>query len=293
MAAEGCFNGLSTSLGVYPIVVTISNGGPAVDGNIAVDANSYNGSHRYMYPISLPSGSTKQVITYPDLSQGADQIKVSFDGAHSSSFPAVTVPLQYGDSSNTRSIGLIGDKIGGMAAMREINADAGYNPSSPRFSDSYASPENAPDRASGYESLTAVVVSDGAERMSPGQWRALRQWVIGGGSVILLGGADASFLKMPDADPIVPLTNIHATVFEQFPIAIAGGGSQSIGPVAAQTGDPKPGVTVVSTIGAQLTVATERLGAGVVIYSAVNPLDKPIHSSPGITGAWKQLAGLT
>jgi hypothetical protein len=77
---------------------------------------------------------------------------------------------------------------------------------------SFSRPETAPDRTIGYEGITTLVLGQGAQRLNARQRGALRQWVISGGSVILLPGAgldllsiapDAPFVKVPPVSPLL------------------------------------------------------------------------------------------
>ncbi|HXG23908.1 MAG TPA: hypothetical protein VNJ09_05080, partial [Chthonomonadales bacterium] len=191
--AESCFSGM-TPQGVYPLVVTVRNQGPSVDGAILVRSETFTDtSRRLLYPISLPTGTIKRILAYPVLEPYTSKVTVSFVG------PARARPheLLIASRGEGAYVGLIGDQIGGLAMLRPFQTERPSPPNMPPgtsmeqgmpFSDCYARPEDAPDRAAGYQGLRTLVLSEGAERMTSAQWAAIRQWVIGGGSLVLLGG---------------------------------------------------------------------------------------------------------
>lgn len=66
-------------------------------------------------------------------------------------------------------------------------------------------PEELPDRRVGYGPLDALVLHDvdpGA--LSPEQQRALREWTLGGGSLVLARGADPGWLSQPFFHDLLP-----------------------------------------------------------------------------------------
>ena len=215
-AAAGCFSGM-VPRGVYPVVVSIHNWGPSVDGAIAVKTETFSGSnHRYLYPVSLPSGTIKKIVVYPLVEQYAQDITVSFSGPVR--IKDVKMPI-LSRSEGSRQIGLIGDQIGGLAMLGQKAAQShpGFDPNNNAerwslYNDSYSRPEDAPDREVGYQALNVLVLADGAERMNPAQWTAIRHWVMGGGSLIMLGGAGASYLRIPDAGALMPVRHVEGYV---------------------------------------------------------------------------------
>ena len=200
LSADSCFNGMSPR-GVFPIVVSARNSGPAIEGAVEVGSESYMESLDHQrYPLSLPGGTVKRLIVYPSLPSYTTQVTVSFHG----SARLASATLKVEREAGSQNIGLIGDEIGGLVALRKQENENQGNTSLPggyrspaRFSDCYARPEDAPDRAIGYQALRTLFLSNGAERMSAAQWTAIRQWVVGGGALVLLGGGQRSVSATP------------------------------------------------------------------------------------------------
>ena len=284
LQADACFAGMAPR-GVFPLVVAIENHGGSADGALQVRSLSYTDSLRsYAYPVSLPAGTRKQIVVYPDLNGYTDQISVSFDGSARSQDIALSVPYRDGTQ-----VGLIGDEVGALAMLRVPPASGpqGGPGRQAKFSDCYARPEDAPDRAVGYQELRALVLGDGTERLRPAQWAALRQWVMEGGSLVMLGGAGATYLRVPDAAPFLPVTGLHETVAANLTLPPLGPlPDLPPGAVAVTTGSPKPGATTLASQNGQVLMATQSLGAGTILFVAFNPLEKPFRGWPGQRGLW-------
>lgn len=293
--AESCFSGM-TPQGVYPIVVTVRNQGPSVDGAVLVRSESFTDtSRRLLYPLSLPTGTIKRILAYPVLEPYTSKVTVSFIG------PARARPheLLITPRGEGAYVGLIGDQIGGLAMIRPFQTG---RPSPPNmspgtsmgqgvpFSDCYARPEDAPDRAAGYQGLRTLVLSEGAERMTSAQWAAIRQWVIGGGSLMLLGGASAPYLLVPEAQSLLPLRNWAAVTVSHLRLPLRSFGQLPAGRTALLTGVLKPGASALARQDGHIVLASMPLGAGMVLYAAFNPLEEPFRRWEGLGRLWAALA---
>jgi len=288
MAAEPVFAGAFAS-GVTPIVVTLQNTGPSVEGAVKVSSGAFGmGSSRvYVYPLSLPTGSMKSVTVYPRVSDFSSSVRVTFDGSFRGVKPQKDVALNPGEAVQ---VGLIGDQAGGMGALRSLPSNAGTNvpmPGASTIRDVYATPETAPDRASGYATLRALTLANGAERMNPAQWEAIRRWVMAGGTLICTGGAGAVYLQTPGAAALSPVRNVHGATVNA--LALPNAKDLPSGPYALMTGAPAPGAAVLARQGGHVTLATRRLGAGAVVFTAFSPFEAPLRGWKGAAGLWNVL----
>ena len=280
ISADSCFYGLSPG-GIYPIVVSVKNPGASADGLIQVGSESYTENlDRQRYPVSLPGGTVKRLVVYPSLPSYTSQINVSFQG--STRIRPVTLRVER--EAAGANVGLIGDEIGGMTALRKQQNDESHIASDgftrlqnvAPYSDCYARPEDAPDRAIGYQALRVLLLSNGAERLNAAQWVAIRRWVEGGGALVLLGGAAAPYLQLPEAQPLVPLQNLVSVSVPDLKMPAAEK-TIAFGRAALLTGPLKPGAVALQKQGEQPLVAALPLGAGIVVYAAFNPLEKPFR----------------
>jgi hypothetical protein len=300
MMADSCFSGMSPR-GVFPVVIAIRNSGPSVDGAIVVRTEGFNAdaSRRYVYPVNLPTGTVKKVIAYPALQSYSPELRVSFVGPGN----AEDIKLQTSGRYDAHSqIGLVGDQTGGLGVLAQVkkSQQPGYDGSNIPFTDCYARPEDAPDRAAGYQGLETLVLTDGAERLNPAQWAAIRQWVMMGGSLVTVGGAGAAYMRLLDAQPLLPvrdpsgdqLTALHMADFKK--LAPDGNASEDRltfpqEAVAITTGAIKPGSELLAEDNGHVVLARRSVGAGSVLFVAFNPFDKPLRGWDGQRALWTGL----
>lgn len=289
--AQSCFAGM-TPRGTYPVVIALENKGASVDGVLVVQSPSFGqAGRRYLYPVSLPSGTSKRVVVYPQWFPFSSALTVTLAGPGSDRTVTLPTPSR---SEEGRQVGLIGDQIGGLAFLR-VGREAGRRRSrpagtgSPAFNDCYARPEDAPERAAGYQALAVLVLSDGAERMNPAQWTAIRHWVMSGGSLVLLGGAGATYLRVGEAEPLVPLRHLRGVTLKQLRSDRIARGMPPARDVALTTGTPKAGAAIAYEQDGHVVLATHGLGMGTVLFVAFNPLDKPFRSQQGQAPLWAGL----
>jgi hypothetical protein len=252
-------------------------------------------SRRLLYPISLPTGTIKRVLAYPVLEPYTPKVTISFVGPVRAR--PFEMPIEW--RGEGACVGLIGDQIGGLLMIRQFQTDiplpsnrppgTTYTGTRVPFSDCYARPEDAPDRAAGYEGLKALVLSEGAERMTSAQWAAIRQWVIGGGSLVLLGGANAPYSFVPDAQSLLPLHRLTAITVPRLRLPIQRFGRLPVGRTALLTGALKPGTSALVKQDGHIVLAAMPLGAGMVLYAAFNPLEEPFRGWEGLGRLWAGL----
>lgn len=285
--------------GVFPIKITIRNLGPSLEGALRVSASQeYGGgaSHDYLYPVSLPSGTIKSIIAYPLLESYSNRIRVSFSG------PARVQDVEHilNIRSGNQNIGLIGDTTGGLTALRPDLSQNDKNPASApamnaaaeaaALNDCYARPEDAPDRAIGYLGLKVLVITNGAERMNAAQWDAIRQWVLTGGHIILLGGANAPYLKIPEIQPLMPLENLTTTSVSGLRLDIEKQPDPPRATAAITTGDLRKGAQALRLQNEKPLLASRPYGAGMALFVAFNPQEEPLRRWKGVGAVWKFIA---
>ena len=286
--AESCFANMAPRGGVYPLVVSLHNSGPSSDGALVVKSEAFSDVLRtYAYPVTLPTGTNKEIIVYPAVNSYTEKIDLSFTGSARAKDVALAVLSRDG-----MQVGMIGDEVGALSALRRArpHPSAGAHkrpqPATP-FSDCYAKPEAAPDRAAGYQSMSVLVLSAGAERMKAEQWAAVRHWVLDGGSLVLVGGAGATYLRVPDAAPLLPIERLQDTSLPALtlPPQID---AQPLpgGTVALVSGALKPGGMALASQGGHVVLARQALGAGTVLFVGFNPLEKPFRGWAGQHDLW-------
>ena len=80
--ADSSFANMAPRGGVYPVMVTLHNSGPSADGALVVKSDAFSDTLRtYAYPVSLPTGTDKEIAVYPAVNAYSDKIDLSFDGS--------------------------------------------------------------------------------------------------------------------------------------------------------------------------------------------------------------------
>lgn len=298
-----CFQGSVPSGGVMPFVLTLRNHGQSVSGAAVVDTGSQIAPRRYIYPISLPYGAIKRVMVYPRKSADGSSFRLRFEGRIKARDVDLDPSLHYTDS---RLVGFIGDRFGAIFPVTKLSVpgrESAYpggppiryrpgsgGPQAQSFADTYAKPEDAPDRPVGYENLAALVLADGCERLNPAQWNAIRHWVLGGGSLIVVGGAGATYARLPELRPLLPITNLESRSVGALGLTRAGDHLLQ-GRIAIVTGSPVPSAKVDVTSEGVPIVLSRPYGAGCVAYAAYSPLEQPLRGSGAVSSIWRELLG--
>lgn len=270
--------------GVVPFSVRVTNNGPSANGDLTVKPEGYASiSRSYHYPIDLPSGTTKVFTVYPAMANMSDKAVFDFEGNANAKEVTVIVPGIEG-----KQIGVIGNAMGGLSALRSNSDTLRHQRGSPPnqlYTDCYARPEDAPAKAVGYSALIRLVLTSGCERMTPEQWAAIRDWVVQGGSLVVVGGADISWLQTPALLSLLPVTNITTGPVAPFAVSVAGSlpylptGKD---PVALAVGTLKPGAEDVASGSGNPTLTRWDLGTGSVEFAGFNPFEKPYRADPNV-----------
>jgi hypothetical protein len=169
------------------------------------------------------------------------------------------------------------------------------------FNACYAKPENAPDRAAGYANLSNLVIGEGAERLSAAQWKAIREWVKSGGSVILIGAAGeaGTFRGITDLSPAhrdIDLCRVPSTrdLRELEPQSSQRSGLTLPNDVAGvDYALPGPGAESLwtYTVGGEphTFLARKHVGFGTVLYVGFDPTQEPFRNWYRLPTLWQGL----
>jgi hypothetical protein len=173
---------------------------------------------RAVYPMDLAANARKRLyLPVPSdyrawwlgmawlLWQGADGERVRVE---------LPTPLQ------TRlPIVFVGNRVGGWESLNGAKAPfasalaADHDSFSPPMHAYYLRPAALPDDWRGLLGLPVLVLVDGAEALSDGQWQAVRQWLAAGGTLVVSAGSfGAAVNLLPLADLIPRLTLPDAPV---------------------------------------------------------------------------------
>lgn len=299
-----------------PIAVTLSNTGDPVTGQLQLQLSSGVGGSALDYPsntvstgVEMPTNSRKVVWLYARLDRpGAGALDVSFSG-RGISVPTQSVSVTQPDSEQRQVMVVSDTDIGLGGTLRSLRAQAlfpggrapgnvatGQNPVIP-FAFGRA---DVPDRWIGFESADLVVLGDFPHSaLSPQQIEALRGYVQGGGTLIVMGGANAARLAsspLKDLWPIVPTSSAPASAGEVADIVSRfvpnpQNGADRLGgsPVVVTRGAPLPGAKLEEGTPEAPLFTTKDVGAGRVLFLAYDPSQPPFKGWSGQGRLWGDL----
>lgn len=272
------FESKSNPVRVTPYLVTVGNRGPDARGNVVVQGQGF----AMRYPIELPRGTQKRLIIYPSeppYRMGPTNYVLETDQG--------SLRLEHGTNYEQSSwYALAITDTSGVANF--LKHDENYQAS---ITDAYGTPGRLPDRAIGYIGCRVVILGEGAERMSDIEVRALQDYVLMGGNVVLMGGASSPTLRdsrWADWLPVRPERPKTLAARGPGPHGLVPKGSFTLMP-----GSPTPGSRIVNRYAGEVFVADKRVGFGRVVYLAVNVFEEPVRYWGGLGSMFRGLGVTT
>ena len=270
-----------------PVTINLKNNGESVVGRLVIrpETSGTVVGNAFSSAIDLPGGSEKSALLNIKARSFPDKVRVELidnDGLVRASKEAGLIDLSPQDQlfavvtgPNTAPPGLTGAHIGGYEAEQ---ANWGIN-DIPDFADSLAALD------------MMMLINIDSEGLSSSQRSAIRQWVEGGGHLIICGGPTAliSASGLADLLPIVPqdsrsLNNLNALA--RFNGDSRAGLDQR---AIIATGALHEDAVVLAAQGDIPLLARRALGAGLVDYLAADPTLEPLASWDKLSDLWLKL----
>lgn len=270
------FEGLIPN-GRTAIRVTLTNRGPSVSGVLSAPS----GADQIHYPVDLPTGSTKTLMTYPTIEWGRGAFTFDAPRIHLESDQAPMAGMQA-----QMSIVFVSDQSGVGNFLVQAKDEKSKNA---MFSVGTVRAEDAPDRSSGYLNITAVALGDGAERLSNDSVDALKRYVVAGGTLIFFGGASATVLTDPRWQSVVPIRNIVRRTRPASGIWTRLSNKPFSGMLTVTEGNPVAGARVRHTDDGRPVIVDRPIGFGRTVFLGVNLLERPMSDWEGRSGVFMRL----
>lgn len=297
MGVVPLFGTTAPPFGCLPLKVRLQNLGPSAEALLTVDASpGFGGERSYLYPVSLPSGSQKEILALPFIQYGAYSLTLTLTGVR----PALQSFLSVNALNTARVVVGVGDDIGGLEFLRTLNATPTRSPGKgnwvppgqggPEWSWAYCRPEDVPNRAAAFTGVSVVVLGAGAERLTTSQWQALRQWVMMGGALFAPGGASAVYLRHVALADLLPVQNLRTETWSDWSSLSGWLPPNSLlpgEPTYITTGDADPEAIRLASQGEMPLVALRPFGEGYVVFTAFNLWDRPFRGWAGLPAMWK------
>lgn len=265
LQVESVFEGIPSWQGNCPLLITVENKGANASGVVTVDCQGSGMTMRY--PIDIPTGSKKQLISYLDS-------RVSFGGAQvvlSTNRGSAQMRFEFNQTIQG-GVAAIGDSIGSLQSVGRKN---------PRITNLYVKPERAPDRSVGYLDMRGVFLTEGAERLHDDQVRALHEYVLRGGRLFFLGAPASPILKDVRWSKLLPIQGFQQKTIVARP-GEAMGELLPVGEFTLVSAQPAPGAYVRMSYRGEPLVVRRSFGSGFAEFLAIDPSERPAQRWEGI-----------
>jgi hypothetical protein len=272
-----------------PLRVAVTNNGADLHAELHAVIQSGSIHTIYAVPISLPTGTHKEITLYVLPPSFARRIAVNLTTAHQ--IIASAQVNVYAIRNITYVVGVIAPNPDPYQLIAGMDLDEGHR----RIEVVPFPLADLPERAEALRTFDALIIADSDTLpLSPAQVEALRMWVGHGGHLIVAGGpsAERTLAGLPvDLKPItlrrVTLSEFDALAeFAQVEPLSQGGKFVAVLP------DPSFGRGLV-TQDDQTLISEKRPGKGWVHYLAFDPALSPFVTWAGMRTVWKKLLTLS
>ena len=284
-----------------PMRVTLRNdqGDNITDGRVVItddpQGNGNNGNNtgpsyhtNYTADVQLPQGSRKAVTLYVRAADLGSQLTVSLQvgGKTVDSRAATTLQPQSGD---TLAVGVLSDDTAVRPAFQALKlGDTAV--AAAQFGEGTMPLDTQPQALDNFDLI--VLSNYSSDTLTGAQLDALRAWVHGGGTLLVVGGAHAQKTMGHLPTDLLAATLNATTVVSSLPevarLATVGGtgGSQ----VALSVAAPRPGATVLLAHNGVPLIVDLPAGRGHLVYSALDPASNPLqgYSSQAQSTFWER-----
>ncbi len=259
-----------------PLFVDVENHGPAFTGELRVTITSQTGKLDFVTPADLPPGARKRYTLYilPNNFSRSAKVELVQDDE-----TLRTAEVKLAVMPNDRYlIGVVAAETGGFTAISPPLLK-GRRERADMIPISLA---ELPDRPEGLHLLDALVLNDeDTSGLTPSQQTALKQWVAGGGRLIVGGGAGAArtLSGLPPELAPVTLTGLQETTELVSLADYAGQPILAPGPFLAAAAQPVAGAVSLIKAGPALPLAVEQsFGRGYVDFIALDLTQAPFDT---------------
>lgn len=304
----------------FPIAVKLSNTGDPVEGQLRLkllaDGEFEFPPNESYCPVDLPTNSNKVIWLYGRMERfNISSVEVTFSGR---GFRTLTerVPIQE-PPEGQRLVLTVSEGDAGLfdtlTGLRGSGLSRPVAPGTPDFNASgpqgpirpfLVGRDGVPDRWFGMEAADVVVLGDFPHAaLSPPQISALRGFVTGGGSLLALGGANASRLSSSPLADLWPgrVTNSRSASAAEVAglvrryVETPRNGADRLGgaPVVVSRTSLKTGSVLRAGTSAAPLFSSYDLGAGRVLFLGFDPSQPPFNGWSGQSALWVDIFNAT
>jgi hypothetical protein len=286
LSAQAGFDGLYEEQSPVPLVVSVRNDGPPVEGElrVAVGDNAAGGPLIYSAPILLPTGSDKRVPLVVHLPPFSGDVTVQLTAGDQVLAAAAAGPLNR-VGRDELFYGVVSADPGSLAFLETIPGERAS------AAVAFLAPTDLPEVPAAWNGLDALVLSDvDTGQLSARQRSALRAWVESGGQLVVAGGPGGPRTAAGVADLLPVAVNGAETVADLPALSeFTGAPFDAAGPYVITTGQQTGGEALVAQDGQPILVRAPA-GRGSVTFLALDPGLPPLSGWAGGETIWEGIA---
>ncbi len=262
-----------------PLHVALSNDGAnALNGQLVVPVAQGSSNANLTLTVDLPAGARKAVVLYvraTDLSGAGLPVQFVVNGQVVDSVQTTATEQPPG----ALSVGVLSDDTAGVrSTLRALQF--GDTPLSVAQFDA-AAPLVAQARV--LDMFDLIVIDNySSSTLGSDQLAALRDWVRGGGALLVVGGSSARKTMAPLPADLLAATLQSTTVTGALPelATLTGRSVSASGPTAVSVASPAADAVVEASHAGTALIVDRPLGRGHLLYSAVEPTLAPLNAWP-------------
>lgn len=281
--AQVGFDGIHEAGTPLPLVVTVRNDGPPIEGEIRAIVPSGGNDLVYSAPVSLPAGADKRVSLVIHNSAFGNRINVQLV-SDSQAIVKTEVNVLNTISSDELFYGIVSADPGGLAFLETIpggRTDAAV---------AFLTPNDLPEVSIAWNGLDVLVLDDtDTTRLTPAQLSALRAWVESGGQLVVTGGPGGPATAAGVADLLPVAVSGTQTVDDLASLGEFTDEPVGAGPFVVTQGELVNGEALVEENGLSL-LARREIGRGSVYFLALDPKSPPLTERALSSELWTAIA---
>ncbi len=267
----------------FPITVTAANDGDDISGELRVEVETER--TEYVRPLELPRGSRKEVTFYAaGLTGFESEVQVDLvERGRVLARERVKVQLV---RASTLLIGIWSSTPQSLVSLGLVV------PSSGETAVALLTADDLPPVGEGWRALDVLAVSDvDTGQLTPEQRAAMRDWVLQGGRLIIVGGVgfQRTLSGLDDFTPVLARDTATVSLEPLDTWSEEGFDEQARLEAPVATGPLAADAQVMVYGGDVPLVAWRRIGYGRVDFLAADPGLEPLHSWEGMPGLWRAI----
>jgi hypothetical protein len=287
MQVQAAFDGTFKHGEWLPVQVSLENNGADLEAEVQVRVVGSYGGITYSKTAELPRGSRKEITLYTLPNSYSRELEVRLVGQNEI-LAVEKIPVQP-QTNFTYFIGLIAPQRGALTLLSSLALPEGR----PVYLLDLDL-DDLPHKTQGLGSFDCLILNDSdTSTLSPEQISALETWIQAGGILVIGGGAGAGRTAAGLSESLLPVHPGNLIEVDELDSLAAFSGNKAIrveGPFILATGDNGEGQDLITENGIPV-LRTNKLGNGMVVFSALDLSAAPFDAWAGTPFFWERLLG--